>query len=271
MRLFFTLTPGRTGTMFLAKLIQANLPHVHAHHERIQWGEWGIDHPDISHMHAFNVHGNTAHVRAFWRRKLARIEQSGAETYVETSHVLMKAGLVENLRDLAQHHEVHFLQLQRPINETWLSFHQRQDFTNFGNMWMWYLDPRYPKNLVKSEPFVPLGAHGIRLWYLLEMRTRSAFYAQSCARHPHLHFHNLTLAQITNPATASAVVQRVDPSFDPATLIMPPKANSTQRPAGEQLRNLAAQFAEKVRAYDPIAAARQYTSTNVDPFAAPSS
>src|SRR6266849_1968222 len=93
----FTMTTGRSGTAYLAGLLAANLPDVESHHELLGWDQFGVNTPDLSHMTLFNSQGNIETVRSFWRQKLARIAAAPSRFYVETSHLLMKAGLVENL------------------------------------------------------------------------------------------------------------------------------------------------------------------------------
>src|SRR5262249_32033815 len=154
--------------------------------------------PDISHLHAFNARGNTPEVQDFWRRKLARIEASDRPVYAETSHVLMKAGLVENMAELAARHEVHFVILERDIVPTLISYRNRFDFTNYGNLWMWYLDPAYPRNRVEAAPFLKYGVIGMRLWYIYEIRSRAAHYKNTYSAQPNLHFHQTDIAALND-------------------------------------------------------------------------
>src|ERR1700674_19694 len=96
----FTMTTGRSGTQYLAELLGHNLPDAECHHEFLQWDSFGVDTPDVSHMCLFNSKGNIEKVVAFWDQKLKRIAATPHRFYVETSHMLMKAGLVENLSSL---------------------------------------------------------------------------------------------------------------------------------------------------------------------------
>ena len=146
----FTMTTGRSGTKYLAELLRQNLAGAECEHEILGWDRFGVDAPDISHMTLFNSLGNVAKVQAFWRQKLARIAAGPAPFYAETSHLLMKSGLIENLAPLLAAGRVHLVALERDPFDTVMSFRSRHDFTNRGNMWVWYLDPDYPKNLVQS-------------------------------------------------------------------------------------------------------------------------
>src|SRR5689334_3546706 len=118
MKLIFTLTPGRTGTAYLSELLKWNLSDAEVHHEIQTYTSFGECTPDISQLHAFNVFGNTPAVQQFWRRKFDKILASGKPVYAETSHLLMKAGLVENMAELAKDHDVHFVILKRDTMKT---------------------------------------------------------------------------------------------------------------------------------------------------------
>jgi hypothetical protein len=228
MKLIFSLTCGRTGTAFLASLLESNLQGARVCHEILSYGSFGLDTPDISHLQAFNVHGNTAEVKEFWRRKLQRIEAWDGPVYAETSHVLMKAGLVENLAELARAHEVHFVILERDILRTLVSYRNRSDFTNYGNMWMWYLDPGYPRNMVDARSFLDHGVLGIRLWYICEIRWRSAFYKHEFSRLPNFHFHRFDIATLNDPAKAHELLQLLGASIRANEVAIPGKQNETK-------------------------------------------
>src|SRR6185369_16015283 len=109
MKFIFTLTAGRTGTAFLAELIKWNVSNAEVHHEITEYSSFGTDTPDISHLHAYNASGNTPAIQQFWQNKLKKITSGNKEVYVETSHVLMKAGLVENIAEMMKDHEIHFV------------------------------------------------------------------------------------------------------------------------------------------------------------------
>ena len=151
----FTLTAGRTGTAWLAAFLGDSLPDCDAHHEILGYDRFGVDTPDLSHLTLFNSKGVCDEVRAFWQRKLARVAACRRTWYVETSHVLMKAGLVEHLDLLAGagSSRIHLVSLSRDIVATVASYSQRGDFSNVGNQWLWYLDPDYPQNILHPAPF----------------------------------------------------------------------------------------------------------------------
>jgi hypothetical protein len=230
MKLIFTLTCGRTGTAYLTDLLAANVPNARVFHEILSYGSFGFDAPDVSHLHAFNARGNVPHVQEFWRRKLKRIEACDRPIYAETSHVLMKAGLVENLAELAPAHEVHFVVLQRDIVQTLVSYRNRFDFTNAGNMWLWYLDPGYPRNKVDPKPFLPHGVLGIRLWYIYEIRSRAALYRQAYAGRPNWHFHDADLAALSDRDSVASLLGALGAPAAASDVVIPPRQNASRNP-----------------------------------------
>jgi hypothetical protein len=80
----FTMTTGRSGTLYPAQLLAQNLPDAECYHEIVGWDRFGVDTPDLSHMTLFNSQGNVEKVQAFWRSKLARIAATPRQLYVET-------------------------------------------------------------------------------------------------------------------------------------------------------------------------------------------
>jgi hypothetical protein len=224
-RFVFTLTAGRTGTAGLAKLFEVNFPAAECHLEIIGWDSFGLDSPDLSTMTLFNSQGNVAPVRAFWERKFERILASPAAVYVETSHVLMKAGLMENLDLIEGQGDVHFVILQRDLFETVMSYRNRYDFTNKSMWWLWYLDPRYPRNIVDSSRLAGLGINGVCLWYIFEVRARAAYYRMLFEGRGALHFHRIDLAELNDTAKVSELLQAVTGQHPAAAASIPARQN----------------------------------------------
>lgn len=269
MRLIFTLTAGRTGTGFLAELLRANLPGATVHHERLDWRAFGRDTPDLSHLLQFNNAGFTDHVRSFWQQKLARILALDTPCYAETSHVLMKAGLVEALSLLPTGHDVHLIEQRRDRVRTLASYHRRFDLVNLGNRYLWYLDPGHQRRLVHPEPFLPLGLHGIRLWYLLEIEVRAAWYRMRLQATPHacpITIHQTRLEQVVTRPGAAALLSALG-ERGPVTL--PPPINASQGgiPVTEALEAHLRQLVERLGGFDPDVAAASMLSGGQDPFA----
>ena len=228
-RLLFTLTAGRSGTASLAEIVRVNFPTAESHHEIIGWDRFGLDSPDLSTMTLFNSQGNVTAVRDFWARKFDRVAASSAAFYAESSHVLMKAGLLENL-DLLQARldgavEIHFVDLRRDLFDNVMSFRSRFDFTNKSMWWLWYLDPQYPRNLVEFGKLADFGLNGVCLWYLFEVRARAAYYRQLFAGRPGLIFHRLDLADLQDAAALGTFLDAVSGGALPGPCRLPERQN----------------------------------------------
>ena len=221
----FTMTTGRSGTAYLAQLLEQNLPDAESYHEILGWDRFGVDTPDVSHMTLFNSQGNVEKVQAFWRGKLARVAATPRRFYVETSHLLMKAGLIENIDPLAARGTVRLIALERDIAATVLSFRRRLDFVNKGNWWMWYLDPHYPRNIVSPEPFADEGINGLCLWYIYEIRARAARYAKLLAGAPNISFHKCDLAELRTREGVSRLLEGFGVRKAPEEVSLPPPRN----------------------------------------------
>lgn len=251
MKLVFALTAGRTGSAYLAELLRRNLPEAEVHHEILSYTSFGVDTPDISHLHAYNTFGNTPHVQSFWQRKADKILSSDKDVYVETSHILMKAGLVENLASLAVSHDVHFVILTRNFLHTIVSYHERGDFLNLGNMWLWYLDPNYARNIVNAAPFLPVGPHGTRLWYLNEIAARTEMFRLLYANHPHLHFHAADIYELNQRKHIAALFDQL--GLPIADIAIPPKQNVNEAliPMLPEQKAALKQFVDRHAGLDP--------------------
>jgi hypothetical protein len=225
----FTITTGRSGTAFLAELLAANLPNADTHHEILGWDQFGVNTPEVSHMTLFNSQGNVEKVQDFWRQKLRRIAQSSAGFYVETSHLLAKAGLIENLAPLSRIGRIHLILLERDTFATIKSFRSRFDFENPGNMWMWYLDPNYPRNLCNSAEMVRLGVNGICLWYICEMRLRAAYYEKLLTKNPAIVFHRTSIEQIAARAGAAQLLSALGAARSEGDVVLPKPQNVEER------------------------------------------
>lgn len=221
----FTLTTGRSGTRYLATLLRQNLPDAECHHEIHGWDRFGVDTPDVSHMTLFNSQGNVGKVQAFWRAKLERIAATPRRFYVETSHLLMKAGLVENLAPLTAVGSVHLVALERDPYATIMSFRNRFDFLGKASCWLWYLDPEYPRNLVPSQELVAHSLNGLCLWYILEVRARVARYEKLLSGEPGIVFHHFDLEELRSAQGAARLLHALGAPAHPAGLRMPPPEN----------------------------------------------
>ena len=221
----FTMTTGRSGTRYLADLLAQNLPDAECRHEFSGWGHFGVDTPDLSHMTLFNSEGNVEKVQAFWRAKLRRIAARPRPLYVETSHMLMKAGLVENLAPLTARGTVHLIALERDPYATIVSFRNRFDFWDKANRWLWYLDPDYPRNIVPSGELFQQGINGLCLWYILEIRARAARYEAQLAAEPRIAVHRFSLEELRVAGGASRLLRELGVVIEPTRVGLPPPQN----------------------------------------------
>jgi hypothetical protein len=221
----FTLTTGRSGTKYLATLLEQNLPDAECHHEIQGWDRFGVDTPDVSHMTLFNSAGNVEKVQTFWRSKLTRIAATPRRFYVETSHLLMKGGLVENLAPLTAEGTVHLIALERDPYATIVSLRNRFDLVDKANCWLWYLDPQYPRNLVRSHDLVAEGINGVCLWYILAIRARVARYEELLGGQRRIAFHRFSLEELRYAEGASRLLHALGVPTHPAKARMPGPEN----------------------------------------------
>lgn len=172
----YTLTPGRSGTVYLTALLQHNLANATVIHERTGFPHLGVNTPDASHATTFNHVGNVEPVRQFWQRKLQRDAADSAEWFVEISHHLGKAGLIENFDLLTGKREVNLVLLRRdPFKVAW-SYINRFEFINNGFTWLFTLDPAYPRRIIDSTEYRKQGMFGNAIWYVNEVYARQAYY-----------------------------------------------------------------------------------------------
>jgi hypothetical protein len=228
MKLIFCLSAGRTGTAYLAEVLKENLPHPsYAGHELLPFG---VHAPEVGHMMAFNNEGNTTRVKDFWEQKFRIIlSQQHIDYYAETSHLLMKAGLLENAaKCIPEQHEVIFIILKREDWEKTLkSYHNRYDFYNKGNIWMWYLDPGYKRNLVSFAKYNKYGIWGTRFWYLTEMYARYNAYQKTFKNKPNFKFYEIELNELNDKAKVKALLKFINPEMQIENIIIPPRKNQS--------------------------------------------
>ncbi|MFA6544489.1 MAG: tetratricopeptide repeat protein [Limisphaerales bacterium] len=254
----FSLSTGRSGTNYLADLLELNLPRSRVHHEQLGYANWGVDSPDVSHLTTFNNVGNSELVRAFWQRKFGRIKALDLRYFAETSHVLAKAGLVENLDLLQGSGKVHLIYLKRDILKTVSSLVTRADFLNKGNMWLWYLDPDYPNIIVSPEPFRRFGQIGFAFWYVIEMRTRAEYYRLLLAGCDAVVFHEADLEAVSRRDGAAKLLAELGVDLLPAEIELPGRVNAN---TGERLDDARRQQIREVvgsLTFDEAALARSW-------------
>jgi len=229
-RLVYSISTGRCGTLFLSNLIRSNLDEAAAvvHHERFGFLNFGVHTPDMSHLTTFNTVGDVPYIREFWNRKLRFDRNEQADVYVEVSHVLSKAGLIENLDQLDDSVEIDIIVLTRSIPDVVWSYVNHFDFVNFGFTWPFTLDPRYPNTILKLRAAQGPSPVGAAHWYVCEMHARAAYYEMLLRDRSQIRFHRIALEDVTRPEGAQRFLEAVFPDHAPAEVNMPGRANQTR-------------------------------------------
>ena len=256
-RFVYGFTTGRSGSAFLAELLRRNWPAAEVHHERATFLQLGRHSPDASHFTEFNSLGNTPRIREFWRAKLAADRVGEGPAYVEVSHLLAKAGLIENLGLLPEGSTVDVVCLARDPAAIAASLANRYDFANYGFTWLWWLDPRYARNIVDPAPFGAGSLYGQAAWYVTEMAARRHYYRRLFAGLPWLRFVDADLARITTPAGAADLLARLGVRLPDGRPDLPGRQNETagEGPPDEVRAEIARLLAG---APDPAEAAERY-------------
>lgn len=258
-RFVFTITPGRTGTTYLAKLLEQAVPDAECHHERTGFDRMGAHSPDASTFMLFNSHGNVGEVRDFWRRKFALIRHGRGSTYIETSHYLAKAGLIENLDLLGDDAQIELIDLRRDLFSVVWSTANRFDFANRGFTWLFALDPAYPRRIIDPAPLRKHGMVGDCLWYVAEMYTRAEYYSRLLADRPNVTVRTVHLEDLVEASGARSFLDAVGlaPSRGGVQLLPSEKNDSKVWPLGDKMKEEARTLVEKAP-LDPAALAEAF-------------
>ena len=228
MRLF-TLTAGRTGTAWLSKFLSLNIG-AECKHEQLGVDEYFRHSPDISTLRWFNTHGYSDIAKSFWKRKFEIVNAS--DIWLETSHLLGKAGLIEHLSCLEKKQNVSVVVLRRSLVPQCMSYLMRRDFVssegivNSANIWQFFLDAGYQKNLVDYRSIFKVArGHDLAypIWYALEIETRQIFYQLKFSGD--IKFIDVSLEDITSPKGASKFLKDLGHHERP---VIPERANQLQ-------------------------------------------
>ena len=265
----FCVTPGRSGTRFLADLLRLNLVDADIHHERTGFQNFGIHTPDASHFTLFNSVGNVMEVRAFWRRKFAALRTGEGAIYAETSHFLAKAGLIENLPVLDPRATIHMVSLWRDLSDIVISLVNRFDFANSGFTWLFALDRRYPRKILEPLDWQKNQMVGAAIWYVHEMRVRATYYRLLADSMPNVRFHEARLEEIVQPEGALKLFEALELPLRHQKVRFPKKANETRewhlpQKERERIRELVGRFTfePEARALDFFSCGRRLGSVN---------
>ena len=257
-KFIYSITTGRSGSAYLTRLLEQNACDSTIYHERTGWQMFGEVTPDLSHAMLYNSVGNVERVKAFWDKKFRFDSSHDQPTYIETSHLLSKAGLCENLPKLAtQASKIHLIVLKRDIFKIAWSLFNRHDFANAGATWIFYLDPRAPNTILNSDAFIDYGQIGCALWYVYEIFTRAEYYKLLLAPEKNIIFHDVYLEDLARPDGAIKLLNALDFYTTEATLKIPSKANQQDvfPYAGQE-----AQLLELIKkfTFDPSALAKKF-------------
>jgi len=267
LRYVFTLTSGRTGTRTLSALLGANLPGARIHHERLGAEVRGTHTPSIPVLLAFNHFGFVDDVAAFWDRKWADVAEACAGTWVETSHLLMKAGLIRALDKLEADAEIHLVVLRRDRETLLRSFMRLQDFRRIGNRLQWYLHERAPRNLVPLPLELASSAEGMALWYILEVEARVELSLRQVASDPRVRVHELKTSQLGDPAAVFPMLAAMSPGLQPEQVHIPPRLNASRVPSdGHTATEARCSLVDQVAGFDAATHVDRVLRARPDPF-----
>lgn len=196
-RLLFTVTSGRSGTEYLARVL-ALFADVEARHE-----------PKPRFSSCFRAVVAAPHVaREFWEReKLARVERGRRPIYAETSHLFCK-GFAESLVDLGRTPEL--LHLRRDPRATARSLWALDSVPGRTLRGVrYYLSPSDP-NCLPVPADVARGWTDYQLcyWYCLEIDARARVLRETLGPRG-VRVHTVELADIQSEAGVRALGERL--------------------------------------------------------------
>jgi hypothetical protein len=89
-----------------------------------------------------------------------------------------KCGLVEYVLSAERGSEdrFRFIILNRAPEKIARSLCEQGGLRHLESMWLWYLDPAYPKNRVDPAPYLVHGYLGRVAWYVREVEARKSVY-----------------------------------------------------------------------------------------------
>ena len=164
-RMIFTVTTGRSGTGFLAKILDF-LPAVTGVHEP------GPEFSDVMRL----VQTEPDEAERFWlEKKLPQIVRAPGRVYVETSHLVCK-GFLEPLASLGLVPDLIFL--NRPHRDIATSLFQLRTIPGrTEKAFRYYLGPDDPGVLPLSG-WEHLHDYQLCYWYCLEIERRQRLYRE---------------------------------------------------------------------------------------------
>ncbi|MEO0416834.1 MAG: hypothetical protein AAF226_17990 [Verrucomicrobiota bacterium] len=255
-KLLYTITTGRSGTVFLAKLFELNVPDCTVHHERFGFRDFGVHCPDLSTMMTFNHMGFTKEVSEFWRKKIQNDIVDPNPNFAEISHVLAKGGLIESL-GLFPDVEFHIVAQTRDPFKIYWSYLNRFDFANNGFTWLFTLDHGYRNVIIDPKPFISEQMFGVALWYVWEVFARMEYYQHFTANLSNVKFYRTDLSEMIKPENAHQLLTSfIDKPINEMEL--PGKENARAHDFfGEKEKKHAEKIFQRFQ-LDPFALGREY-------------
>lgn len=162
-RLIFTVTTGRSGTAYLAKILEL-LPDVASFHE---------PEPRFSDVMRLTQRDVGVAYKFWIEKKLPQIANETASIYIETSHLFCK-GFVEPLLELGFMPDL--IILTRPHRQVAVSLYKLGRIPGrIGETPHWFLNPEDPDVLPLPE-WKELHDYQLCFWYCLEIENRRRRY-----------------------------------------------------------------------------------------------
>ena len=165
-RLIFTVTTGRSGTGYLAKMLSF-VPNVVSYHE---------PRPDFADVMRL-VQQDVSIAYGFWiEKKLPQIMEEPASTYIETSHLFCK-GFVEPLLKLGVTPDL--IILTRPHRRVAASLHRLDTIPGRTEKGLRYLVSPGDPGVLALPGWQTLTDYQLCYWYCLEIERRSHEYERT--------------------------------------------------------------------------------------------
>lgn len=171
-RLIFTVTPGRSGTFYLTRLLQG-LPDIHAEHEPLpgfhEWLPQARHDPEMA-------------KRFLVEKKIPYIHSFPESAYIETSHYFCK-GFIEPLLSLGVVPDLIMLKRDaRKVASSWFLLGVKTIFVHKQRLHPHILGPHEP-NCLPASGWEHWNDYQLCYWYALENFLRMRHYTSLITLH----------------------------------------------------------------------------------------
>lgn len=195
-RLIFTVTTGRSGTGYLAKIL-SSVPDVASYHEPDPYFA------DV--MRSTQQDVNVAY--EFWiKRKLPQIVNEVAPIYIETSHLFCK-GFVEPLIELGFTPDL--ILLTRPHRQVAISLYQLNTIPGRTATGLKYLLHPEDPGVLPLPCWQTLHEYQLCYWYCLEIERRSQKYEKMFLE-KNVHVAKVSLSEISTMRGFKKLLKQLD-------------------------------------------------------------